>query len=178
MHPHFRTIVWGLCTLGCRMLYAQPSPLPLEVGNYWAFDRVLGETRSFAGRLEVCDKVRVLPVSADTFWSDPQKAFGDRGDEYFRLAIARGVRLFHYAQPETLLVNMDQQGGIWSRGYILKNTIRVVVQEQPWLLAVGPWKWECRLDQEDFANVYAREQWIGQAVCVKDFETTRALHLV
>ena len=155
-------IIWGACILNFHYSYAQPSPLPLGVGNYWVFETVLGDQRSVSGRIEVHDKVRVRSVVTDTSWHGADQAFGADGDEYYKLSVTGNVRLFPISQPDTLLVRVDQQGNIWSRGYILRNTIRVTRQEQPWLLAEGAWTWNFKLDEEEFAVGYRRELWIGQ----------------
>lgn len=156
-------IIWGTYILNIQHSYAQSSPLPLGAGNYWVFETVLGDKRNVSGRIEVHDKVRVRSVIADTSWQSADQAFGGDGDEYYKLSITGNVRLFPISQPDTLLVRADQQGNIWSRGYILRNTIRVTSQEQPWLLVEDAWTWNFKLDEEEFAVDYRRELWVGQS---------------
>ena len=130
--PYCITILLGII-LFHHSLLAQLSPLPLEVGNYWIFDRVLNEERTSAvGRIEVTGKIRVTPVEQDTlYWHHSDGAFGPTGEEYFTLRFSGRTRLFPGPGLDTLLVRSDSQGNLWSRGFVNKGITRIAKEDQP-----------------------------------------------
>ena len=144
-------------------LHAQLPLLPLKEGNFWIYDSVLGDKRNNGiAEIKVHEEVGVLPVTEDTYyWHDTQTPFGNFGTKYFKLSLTGYTHLFPHLQPDTLLVRSDSKGNIWSRGYILKGTTRIMVEDQPWLMVNGPWNWNLRFSNTNFSIGYVRYQWIG-----------------
>ena len=157
--PYCITILLGII-LFHHSLLAQLSPLPLEVGNYLIFDRVLNEERTSAvGRIEVTGKIRVTPVEQDTlYWHHSDGAFGPTGEEYFTLRFSGRTRLFPGPGLDTLLVRSDSQGNLWSRGFVNKGITRIAKEDQPWWLITGPETWSLRFNDTWWAIGFERWQ--------------------
>ena len=120
-------------------LWAQLPALPLEEGNFWEFDYVLGEDRSpGALRLQVGAQVRIQVVLTDTVFSEKagwNALFNRTGDSYFKLSINGRLPLFGPQSPDTLLVRADDRGNIWIHGYTFNGRDNTVVKgvDQLWL---------------------------------------------
>jgi hypothetical protein len=122
-------------------LWAQLPALPLEEGNFWEYDYVLGEDYTpSALRMQVGTQVKVPELFEDAVFSDKagwNDLFDEMGDPYFKLAIDGRLPLFGPQSPDTLLVRADGEGNIWIRGFTFQRFDDTVVKavDQLWLTA-------------------------------------------
>ncbi|MEO0249898.1 MAG: hypothetical protein ABIN58_10275 [candidate division WOR-3 bacterium] len=136
----------GLYT-GCGPGYAQGiemstggSLLPLSVGNRWEYMRVSQEVWSemVVAVIEVKDRVRFLRSSADTSSVGEEK-------EYYEVHFSGWTYLFPYPQPKALFVRQDEDGNVWTCGYLDGGQIHLTTVDQPWLMKTQ-WNWIVRMD--------------------------------
>jgi len=142
---------------------AGQSLLPIEQGNYWLLDYVRPDERLPGhGRIAVHAPVALADFAVDTTlaWIDAPPAEAG-SQQYHPVSFEGRTRFWPEVQPDTLFARADDDGNVWTAGYIADGSVRLLAEEQLWLSATS-WHWSLQFNATDLSIGYARHRWIGQ----------------